>query len=217
MKPELFCRTYKHWLLDPSLCFNEWQSLVAAIATLIVGLLTALLIKYQINQGDRLEHSRNEKRIRAADSLLISNIASLHSHAISTINELAKIRNADENSLNLVKIELPDHHQNLRDNIIESISSLSDNKLTDLISFLLNVSIELRSEIHMVKNMEPQKRANLYIHYYEKWLISCYKLIVLIGQIKPDQKYRVAKYPTEGCWSQLRNRINDHGYLDPKF
>lgn len=58
MGSTLNCRVPADWMSDPSLCWFEWQSLVAGFAALAVGALTIWMVRHQVKQQDNL-HQKN--------------------------------------------------------------------------------------------------------------------------------------------------------------
>ena len=77
-KPQaLYCRIPSNWQMDPSLCWYEWQTLISGILAIAAAVIAAALLHSQINQTERHEQDRRNRRlesVRASLPLVLSQI-----------------------------------------------------------------------------------------------------------------------------------------------
>jgi hypothetical protein len=77
MESELYCRLPQHWLADPSLCWHEWQSLIAGVLALIAAGVGACALRHQTRASANLYNRDVASKHRAAKTLTSAFISNL--------------------------------------------------------------------------------------------------------------------------------------------
>lgn len=89
---EMYCRVPANWMSDSSLCLFEWQTLASGILAIVAALVGSVLLYRQINQADRLEKKRAERRFAAIRATLPLVLKEICDFARRMLDELVRAR-----------------------------------------------------------------------------------------------------------------------------
>lgn len=152
--PSLFCRTPTHWFSDPSLCWFEWQSLVAGIFAVLAAVASIYFLQKQIDQSDRQEDRRRSGNLSAARAMLPLAIVDACQHAEDTCagllgvsrNIQAGYRNADDP----IEADFSPPPQRIFDVFTRCIEWSDDQVITEMLSEIISIIQVLYSRISSV-------------------------------------------------------------------
>lgn len=83
------CKVPADWLHAPSVCWYDWQTLIAGLAAVLIGGITVFYLHKQIAQTDRLANEERAARLVVARAKLIVPSSELASHAKACLDALA--------------------------------------------------------------------------------------------------------------------------------
>jgi hypothetical protein len=88
------CALPESWMLEPSLCLFEWQTLIAGLLAVLAAAVSVWFLRKQISQTEALHQAALRRRFNAARATLPLTLSGLCAYATALVGELSARRRA---------------------------------------------------------------------------------------------------------------------------
>lgn len=202
----LFCRTPTDWLTDPSLCWFEWQSLLAGILAVAAAGASIHFLRKQIDQSERQENRRRSGNLSAARALLPLAIVDASQHAEDTAaalmivssNVQAGYRDPDAP----IEVDFPLPSQRIFDVFTRCIEWSDDVTLTEFLSEIISTIQVLSSRVATIGASPRQHRLAV-----NDYILQCAIIDALALHLFPYARREADVIQSDLSWDDVRQSL----------